>query len=62
MTRFERVFVWLGGAMFAASLAVCAYHYIVVWGRAAIAGDGALNAGRAGDPTISLLALTRLNM
>jgi len=27
-----RAFVWLGGAMFVASLAVCAYHYLVVWG------------------------------
>lgn len=33
MTRLERLFVWTGGAMFVTSLAVCAYHYLVVWGR-----------------------------
>ena len=33
MTKFARVFVWTGGAMFVTSLAVCAYHYLVVWGR-----------------------------
>ncbi len=33
MTRFERVFVWAGGVMFATSLAVCGYAYLVVWER-----------------------------
>jgi protein-S-isoprenylcysteine O-methyltransferase Ste14 len=33
MTRFERVFVWAGGALFVTSLAVCLYSYLVVWGR-----------------------------
>jgi protein-S-isoprenylcysteine O-methyltransferase Ste14 len=28
-----RVFVWLGGATFVASLAICAYHYLIVWAR-----------------------------
>jgi len=28
-----RAFVWLGGAMFVASLGVCAYCYLIVWGR-----------------------------
>jgi protein-S-isoprenylcysteine O-methyltransferase Ste14 len=28
-----RAFVWLGGAMFVASLALCAYDYLIVWGR-----------------------------
>src|SRR2546422_3021080 len=32
MTRFERLFVWVGGALFVASLAVCAYQYLFVWG------------------------------
>jgi methanethiol S-methyltransferase len=31
MTRFERLFVWLGGLVFVSSLAVCVYHYVVVW-------------------------------
>jgi methanethiol S-methyltransferase len=33
MTKVARMFVWAGGGMFVASLAVCAYHYLVVWGR-----------------------------
>jgi protein-S-isoprenylcysteine O-methyltransferase Ste14 len=28
-----RLFVWLGGAIFVASLVVCAYSYLAVWGR-----------------------------
>jgi methanethiol S-methyltransferase len=36
-----RLFVWLGGAIFVASLAVCAYSYLVVWSRAVPRGDGA---------------------
>ena len=31
MTRFERPFAWLGGAMFVASLAFCAYSFIFPW-------------------------------
>ena len=31
MPTFERLFVWLGGAMFVTSLACCAYTYIVGW-------------------------------
>jgi protein-S-isoprenylcysteine O-methyltransferase Ste14 len=34
MTKFERLFVWLGGALFVTALAVCAYYYMVVWGGA----------------------------
>jgi protein-S-isoprenylcysteine O-methyltransferase Ste14 len=44
-----RVFVWLGGALFVASLALCAWTYLVALGRPlpaagwqAIAGDAAL--------------------
>ena len=31
MTRFERLFVWAGGAIFVLSLAVCAHAYIFRW-------------------------------
>src|SRR5690348_9291768 len=34
MNRVERLFVWLGGALFVASLAVAAWCYVVVFGRA----------------------------
>ena len=33
MTRFERVFVWLGGAAFAGSLILCAYAFTFAWSR-----------------------------
>jgi len=36
----ERLFVWLGGTLFVASLAVCAYYYLIVWAQ---------------DPTIELI-------
>src|SRR5262245_52984020 len=32
-TVLERVFVWLGGGAFVASLAVCAYTFMVTWSR-----------------------------
>src|SRR5712691_5033280 len=28
----ERLFVWIGGALFVGSLGVCAYRYLIVWG------------------------------
>jgi hypothetical protein len=31
MTNFERVFVWLGGAAFVASLVLCAYAFLSLW-------------------------------
>jgi protein-S-isoprenylcysteine O-methyltransferase Ste14 len=31
MLRFERAFVWLGGAFFVASLLVCAYAFAITW-------------------------------
>lgn len=37
MTKFDRTFVWAGGAMFVASLAYCAFSYLVRWSAA---GDG----------------------
>jgi hypothetical protein len=33
LTRLERAFVWIGGAIFVASLGVFAWFYGVVWGR-----------------------------
>lgn len=33
MTKFERVFVWMGGAAFAGSLALCAYAFTFLWSR-----------------------------
>ncbi|MBI3492604.1 MAG: isoprenylcysteine carboxylmethyltransferase family protein [Acidobacteria bacterium] len=34
MTKFSRTFVWTGGALFVASLACCAWWYLVSLGRA----------------------------
>src|SRR5437016_4961221 len=31
MTKFARLFVWLGGVLFVASLGFCAYTYLVTW-------------------------------
>jgi methanethiol S-methyltransferase len=31
MARFERFFVWCGGALFVLSLLACAYKYVFVW-------------------------------
>jgi protein-S-isoprenylcysteine O-methyltransferase Ste14 len=33
VTRGARVFIWVGGALFVASLATCAYHYLIVWAQ-----------------------------
>ena len=33
MIKFERVFVWLGGAAFVGSLALCAYAFLFRWAR-----------------------------
>lgn len=33
MTRFDRAFVWTGGALFVASLTLCAWWYLVPLGR-----------------------------
>jgi methanethiol S-methyltransferase len=35
MTRFARLFVWLGGAIFVGSLSVCVWWFLVVLGRPA---------------------------
>jgi protein-S-isoprenylcysteine O-methyltransferase Ste14 len=37
VTRLERAFMWSGGAMFVASLALCAWWYLVVLARATAA-------------------------
>jgi len=31
MTKFDRFFVWSGGALFVLSLVACAYEYVFVW-------------------------------
>jgi isoprenylcysteine carboxyl methyltransferase (ICMT) family protein YpbQ len=31
MNKWERLFVWLGGALFVASLAVCAWRFLISW-------------------------------
>lgn len=38
MTKFDRVFVWTGGVLFVASLAWCAWWYLVLLGQATPAG------------------------
>jgi len=38
MTRFDRAFVWTGGALFVASLAGCAWWYLVPLGHVRTAG------------------------
>ena len=44
MSRFlERAFVWVGGAMFVASLAFCAYTYVVTWSTARGRAPGRLS-------------------
>jgi protein-S-isoprenylcysteine O-methyltransferase Ste14 len=42
MTRFERLFVWSGGAVFVFALAVCAYAYGIAWTRPAPFSPGAV--------------------
>lgn len=61
MIRVERIFVWLGGAMFIASLGVCLYYYVVVWNVAPAANghvelrDG-VAAGRSSVAHIAAIA------
>ena len=40
MTRFERLFVWSGGALFVLSLAACAYAYLIGWASPSTNGRG----------------------
>ena len=44
MTRFARVFVWSGGALFVLSLAACAYAYLTVWASPSTKGGGSTPA------------------
>lgn len=46
MTKFERLFVWAGGALFVLSLAACVFCYVVLW-SAPEAGDGSAGQARA---------------
>jgi len=39
MTRFERSFVWIGGAVFVLALALCAYCYLFGWASPAAEGS-----------------------
>jgi protein-S-isoprenylcysteine O-methyltransferase Ste14 len=39
MTRFDRVFVWTGGALFVLALLATAYMYFIRWGTAAAIHD-----------------------
>lgn len=41
MTKFERLFVWTGGALFVLSLVACAYVYFVAW---AVPAEGGARA------------------
>jgi len=40
MTRVERTFAWAGGALFALSLAACAYWYVAIWADRSAPGGG----------------------
>src|ERR1700733_1589675 len=46
LTSSTGLFIWTGGALFVASLGVCAYRYLFVWGRPSVpaAGLGPLGA------------------
>jgi protein-S-isoprenylcysteine O-methyltransferase Ste14 len=47
LSSSARLFVWTGGALFVASLGVCAHHYLVVWGWPSVrAGDLGPHAAR----------------
>lgn len=55
MTRFERVFVWAGGAAFVTSLAVCAWWYVVRLARPAPTAGWGVLARDAGIFTVFAL-------
>src|SRR5437867_4458304 len=40
MTRFDRLFVWTGGALFVTALAGCVWWYLIPLGQARPAGGG----------------------
>lgn len=45
LTSSARLFVWTGGTLFVVSLGVCAYSYLLVWGRSIV---GAADLGPLG--------------
>jgi protein-S-isoprenylcysteine O-methyltransferase Ste14 len=54
MTKFERLFVWLGGAVFVIALGASVYRYLVSWAVSAVPGAGGLGAvsSVAGDTAL----------
>lgn len=56
MTRFDRLFVWSGGALFVLSLTACAYAYVVVWASPA-AGGGAWTSVAINTALFTVFAL-----
>jgi protein-S-isoprenylcysteine O-methyltransferase Ste14 len=55
MNKFERLFVWSGGALFVLSLAACAYEYLFVWGSLPTAGPSSPGSPRTpGNPGSSV--------
>jgi len=59
MTKFERVFVWAGGAIFVLSLAACAYAYGAVWATPAAGSRPGVPGAIAAD--IVLFAIFALH-
>ena len=57
MTKFERLFVWTGGAMFVTSLAGCAYFYLVIWASPAAAGRSPMMAAAIDTALFAVFAL-----
>lgn len=53
MTKFDRLFVWSGGALFVLSLVACGYEYLFVWGSPTT-GIGRWSAGGPGVAGISV--------
>lgn len=56
MTRFDRLFVWSGGALFVLSLTACAYAYLVVWASPAV-GAGAWTSVAINTALFTVFAL-----
>ena len=54
MKAAERLFVWLGGAVFVAALAFCAWSYLAVWGTGAPPGLFIVVAGRPATRGVAL--------
>jgi protein-S-isoprenylcysteine O-methyltransferase Ste14 len=52
---FERSFVWIGGILFAASIAACVYMYAVPWASPAGSGAGSRTDAVAGDVALFTL-------